>query len=129
MQGQEYWRRERELCSQMLVTGRAGAIDRAGGEPGFSIEDVHATSGGKSFDYRACPTLPLCPSKSVAKMTQILLCCICGTALLFECGGRSAWSRAVGSGDRTGFPCADLRLGPEWLLRSQRGLALCVALF
>ena len=63
LQGQAYWRRERELCSRMLAAAKAGAVGRAGGQPGFSVEDVHAASGGKSFDYRArpMPFAPPCP--------------------------------------------------------------------
>ena len=52
MQGHLYWCRERDVCSLMLATGRGGAIGRDGCDPGFSIEDIHATSAGKSFDYR-----------------------------------------------------------------------------
>ena len=42
----------------MLATGKRGAIDRAGGRPGFSIDDIHVASGGKSFDYRVWGTVP-----------------------------------------------------------------------
>lgn len=49
LQGFEYWERERRLCACML---RNPTVLRSGQQPGFTLEDVHATSMGKSFDYR-----------------------------------------------------------------------------
>lgn len=43
LQGKAYWQRERHLCSRMLSQEQ---------QPAFTLEEVHAASESKSFDYR-----------------------------------------------------------------------------
>ena len=52
MQGKEYWTRERQICSQMLTGAKRQKLGTSGGQPGFTLDDVHAISAAKSFDYR-----------------------------------------------------------------------------
>ena len=49
-QGVAYWRAERDICKRLSVhaSAPAGHPD----EPCISIEEVHAASQSKSFDYR-----------------------------------------------------------------------------
>lgn len=58
MQGFAYWAGERRLCAQMLAQPRVPP----GGHPaaGFTLEELHATSMGKSFDYRVSPGVCSC---------------------------------------------------------------------
>lgn len=47
--GIEYWERERRLCALML---EQPCVPDGGHDPGFGLEELQATSVGKSFDYR-----------------------------------------------------------------------------
>jgi hypothetical protein len=49
MQGKIYWQQERFLCSQLASSGPP---TREGHTPGFTVEQLHAASEAKSFDYR-----------------------------------------------------------------------------
>ena len=67
--GMRYWREERRLCACML---RAPAVPPASGhDPGFSLDDVHAASENKSFDYRVLHRL-LCELRGVAPDPSLL---------------------------------------------------------
>ncbi|KAK9823135.1 hypothetical protein WJX72_000504 [[Myrmecia] bisecta] len=47
-EGRLYWQSERDLCARMLRANPAAAS----AQPPFSVEEVHAASLRKSFDYR-----------------------------------------------------------------------------
>ena len=49
MQGKIYWQQERFLCSKMA---KSQPPTQMGHDPGFTVEQLHAASEAKSFDYR-----------------------------------------------------------------------------
>lgn len=67
--GMRYWREERRLCACMRA---APAVPPGSGhDPGFTLEEVHAASEGKSFDYRVLHRL-LCALRGTAPDPALL---------------------------------------------------------
>ena len=49
--GEQYWREERRICAVLLC--RASAAGASGSSPPqLTIDELHAASEAKSFDYR-----------------------------------------------------------------------------
>lgn len=56
VKGEQYWKDERRICSLLLRRAHAaGAGDSSA--PQLTIEDMHAASEAKSFDYRVRTSL------------------------------------------------------------------------
>ena len=45
------------MCSQMLTAAKRQKLGTSGGQSGFTLDDVHAVSAAKSFDYRVSTPL------------------------------------------------------------------------
>ena len=50
--GEEYWRQERAICAAMLRHPACAADSSPESARHLSIEQIHAASQAKSFDYR-----------------------------------------------------------------------------